>query len=275
VRLRDHDEPSAVLSNELCDKLLAPADSGPVSELFALLSSTLAEAYGPTLDALGVGKRDRIDPKAGLALRGEIGTWVGAFGMSSFELYVGGRSLEGITCVADATPRIIVGPGIRAPLDPRARSNLAAGLLALRRGTHVIGSRDDTTTEAICEVACYLARVGPKPRETTVASEVERLVGKALAKRTRVAIEPVCRQIVEARPNVRAWAGAAALSLARARTVAAGDPSLVAGDWLAEPPERLHLVAQEDLRVKALLQFALSPAYFEIRQTLGLGVERG
>ena len=43
--------------------------------LFACLAPPLAEALGPTLAALGVTKRGRVDPKSGFSLRHEIIAW--------------------------------------------------------------------------------------------------------------------------------------------------------------------------------------------------------
>src|SRR5262249_48656786 len=39
-----------------------PEDVGALPQLFALLAEALSEALGPSLEALGVGKKQRVDP---------------------------------------------------------------------------------------------------------------------------------------------------------------------------------------------------------------------
>ena len=45
----------------------------------------------PTSRRAASGRRDKIDPRSGLALRNEIAAWAGAFGIREFDLYVGGK----------------------------------------------------------------------------------------------------------------------------------------------------------------------------------------
>jgi hypothetical protein len=104
------------------------------------LGTTIAEAIGPSLAALGITKKDRVDPRAGVPVRNEVVAWAGALGITEIEVYVGGRNPRGVYGVATETPSLVVGPGITAPLSPVARQAVARELFALTRGTTLLGT---------------------------------------------------------------------------------------------------------------------------------------
>ncbi|HEY5955998.1 MAG TPA: tetratricopeptide repeat protein, partial [Polyangiaceae bacterium] len=64
----------AAMMQSICD----PEDTGPLADLFQDFAEVYAEALGPTLSVLGVTRKHRIDPRAGLPLRNEIVAWTGA-----------------------------------------------------------------------------------------------------------------------------------------------------------------------------------------------------
>ena len=134
--------PQIAVSAELMRAILAPGDEGPVAELFVALGPTLAEALGPNLQACGVTKRDKVDPRSGLTLRNEIAAWAGAFGVREFDLYVGGKDPLGVQGIPGEPPSLVVGAGVNAPLGPPTRARVARELLAMVRGTTVTRSRD-------------------------------------------------------------------------------------------------------------------------------------
>jgi hypothetical protein len=103
-------------------QVLASGDTGPLADLFVALGPTLGEALGPTRESVGVTRKDRVDPKAGLALRAEIAQWAGAFGISTFDLYVGGKDPGGVQGIAGDTPALVVGSAVNAPLSPAMRA---------------------------------------------------------------------------------------------------------------------------------------------------------
>lgn len=262
--------PQVAFDLRLLGAVLAPGDDGPIAELFALLSGTLAEAFGPSLVGLGVTKKDRVDPRSGLALRAEVAAWASAFGVLDFDLYVGGRDPGAVHGVLTDTPAIVVGAGVNAPLSPHVRGRLARELLAMRRGTAVAQHRDDTTLTAIVVAACRLAKVITDAPQMAVLSEVERLLGRAMSGKVKTAIKPICKAIVDQRVDARAWAGAARASLLRVATVASGDASVTLGDLFGEPLQRVPQLARDDLRAEELLRFSLSAEYVEVRRALGL-----
>ena len=111
--------PRTVLSTADIARIAAPGDSGPLAELLHLLGGTLADALGPSLAILGVGRRDKVDPRSGLQLRNEVAAWFGAFGGGEFDLYVGGKDTEAIVGVPGEVPVIVAGADVKAPLSPR------------------------------------------------------------------------------------------------------------------------------------------------------------
>jgi hypothetical protein len=249
-----------------------PDDTGALAQLFAILAEPLSEALGPSLEALGVGKKQRVEPRSGLPIRNEVAAWAGALGLGEFELYVGGKRTDAVQGVPGATPAIVVGSAIAAPLAPSTRQALVRELFALRRGTSITRTRDETTVAAIVVAACRLAEVPVEAPPYAMLADVQRQLGKALSRRTRKLLPPLCRAVVEEKRDAKAWASSALLSMNRMASIAAGDVSLVLRDLLQAPLERLPELIPYDERARRLMAFVLSPRYLELRGKLGMGV---
>jgi hypothetical protein len=219
-----------------------------------------------------VGRRDKVDPRSGIALRNEIAAWAGALGIQEFDLYVGGNDAGAVQGIPGETPALVVGTGVNAPLTAIARSRVARELLAILRGTTVARSRDDVTMAAIVVAACRQADVKIDNPAYAVLAEIERLIGKELSRKTRKVLPDVCRAIVAQRADAREWTKHALASQARIAVVASGDPSVVLADVLGVPADRLGKVVPGDARAQDLLRFVLSPQYLDIRTSLGLEV---
>jgi tetratricopeptide (TPR) repeat protein len=262
--------PLIAISPQMMHELLAPGDEGPVADLFVLLGPTLVEAFGPTLQSCGVSKRDRVDPRSGLALRNEIAAWAGAFGVHEFDLYVGGSDPVGAQGIPGEPPSLVVGTGHTAPLAPKARARIARELLAIVRGTTVVRLRDDITVAAIVVAACKLAEVPVTHPAYAVLVEVERLLGKAISRRIRRLLPEICRSVVSLGADARAWTRSALASQDRVAAVASGDATVVLGDMAASSRNNLAQWVSGNARAEALLRFVLSPRYIELRRSLGL-----
>lgn len=262
--------PQIALTEANLRKVCASGDDGPITELFALVGPTLAEALGPSLSALGVGKRDRVDSKSGLALRNEIAAWAGAFGVHEFELYVGGKDPTAVQGVPGEPHALVVGPKVNAPLSPSLRGRIARELFAMGRGTTILRSRDETTIAAIVVAACKLGEIRVDAPPYAVLAEVEKHLSKAIARRTRKLLPAVCQRVVASHSDARVWAKRAVLSQDRAQALATGDVANVLSDFLGVTVERLPTVVINDSRAGDLLRFVLSPLYAELRQALGL-----
>lgn len=262
--------PQLAMTEVLLRRVLAPGDEGPHAQLFALLGPTIAEALGPTVATLGVTKRERVDPRSGVAVRNEIAAWAGAFGIADFELYIGGKDPQGVQGVPGEPPALVVGGGVTAPLTPLVRSRVARELLGISRGTVITRWRDDTALAALVVAACNLAKVQIDSPPYAILAEVERSLGKALGRRTRNAIEPVCRALAQSGVDTKTWVSRAIASQHRMSAIASGDVSVVLADAFGLTPTDLVRVAREDLRCAELFRFALTPDYFDIRRLLGL-----
>jgi hypothetical protein len=262
--------PQIAIGDALLRGLLAPGDGGPIADLFVLLGPTLAEALGPTLQALGVGRRDKVDPRSGLALRNEIAAWAGAFGVREFDLYVGGSDPLGVQGVPGSPPSLVVGSAINAPIAPMARARIARELVAIVRGTTVVRLRDDTTVAAIVVAACKLAQVPMQHPPYAVLAEVERLIGKAIARRTRKLLPDLCQAIVSRSADARSWTRRALASQDRVGAIASGDPSVVLVDVFGASEGNPAPAVSSDPRAEELIRFVLSPQYLDLRRSLGL-----
>lgn len=262
--------PETALTDQNWKKLAAPGDDGPFAELFMALGPTLSEAFGPSLASLGITKRDRVDPRTGLALRNEVAAWAGAFGISVFELYVGGKDASLIAAIPGEPPCIVMGADTKTPLSIADRGRLARELAAVARGTSIMRSRDDTTVAAIIVAACRLADVPIDAPPYAVLGEVEKLLGRALARKTRKAIFETCRAIASKKASdARIWSSRALGTHSRAALVATADMRVALTDVMPPTADRADAV-KHDTRVHELIRFALSPVYLELRSALGL-----
>jgi hypothetical protein len=262
--------PQIAIPAAMMSSILAPGDGGRIADLFILLGPTLTDALGPTLQSCGVGRRDRVDPRSGLALRNEVASWAGAFGIQEFELYMGGKDPLTIQGIPGEPPALVVGAGVNAPLAPVTRARVARELFGVARGTTIARWRDDVTIAAIVVAACRLADVRIEHPPYAVLPEVERLVGKALPRKTRRLLPEVCAALAAQGADGRAWSKRALASHDRIGVIAAGDPTAVLSDVLGAPVDRLGHAVPGNARAEELLRFVLSQAYLDIRRSLGL-----
>jgi tetratricopeptide (TPR) repeat protein len=262
--------PQIAVPEALLRSMLAPGDEGPLADLFRLLGPTLAEAFGPTLHVCGVGRRDKVDPRSGLALRNEIATWTGAFGIPEFDLYIGGKDGLAVQGVPGESPALVVGPGVNTPLTPLIRARVAREVIAMVRGTTIARSRDETTLGAIVAASCKLAEVAFEHPPYAMLGEVERALGKAMSRKTRRALQDVCTAVVAQNADVKGWSRRALVSQDRIATIASGDPGIALADALGVTRDKLGTAVRGSARAEELFRFVLSNHYIELRRALGL-----
>jgi tetratricopeptide (TPR) repeat protein len=263
--------PQAKIDESALPHLTDPEDHGPVSELARLLDPTLTEALGPNLNTLGVGRRERVDARAGTPLRAEIAIWAQALGIDEFELYVGGPDPEGVVAVGNERPALVVGSAISAPLTPRQRQAVARALFAVRRSITALVDRDPFEVRSIVGVACRLGEVEPPYPASVSDAEFQRRIQRELPRKIRRVLPELARRVVGSGQDPVAWWRAARGTLDRLGLLAAGDVSWVLAETVAE---RGHEPATDEAaeRARRLLAFALSDAYLELRESLGMGV---
>jgi len=261
--------PKIAITDSALPNLADPDDRGAIAELMRALATTITEAVGPSLQAFGVTKKDRIDPRAGLPLRNEIAAWAGALGVGEFDLYVGGSDPGVVRAIALETPAIIVGSAVTAPLSPIARQAVARELYALRRGTTVLGHREHDDVAALIVAACRVGEVELPAPAFAMLSEFQRQLGKAIGWRQKKPLLELARAVAQESPDVLAWVRAATSSLDRMAAIAAGDVSWVLGGRARTP---VGDGREERARAERLLSFVLSPSYLDLREQLGMGV---
>jgi hypothetical protein len=258
------------MMQSICD----PEDTGPLAALFQDLAEVFAEALGPTLSVLGVTRKHRIDPRAGLPLRNEIVAWTGALGIAEFDLYVTDQVAGDVICVPGERPSIVASTRLKTPLDASGRQAIARELFALRRGTCVLRHRSTTEVLAVVVASC---KVGGHPISTpayAMLDEFARALSSALPRRLRKLLQERAEAIATAGytdPDIRQFLQAALRSQDRAAALAAGDVSHVLAHLTGQrgrPPATNELRE----RTEQLLSFALSDQALELMNALGLSV---
>lgn len=262
-------QPRIAIDDASLPALIDPEDVDPLSSLMQVIATSVAEALGPGLAALGVGKRERVDPRAGLPLRNEVAAWAGALGIGEFELYIGGHDAQGVCVVATETPALVLGKEVTAPLSPHHRQAVARELLALRRGTSVLRHREPADIYALVVAACRNAEVEVPSPAFALLGEFQRQL--KLPRRVRKILPDLAKAFRDSGQDPMVWYRAATSTLDRMAVVAAGDVS-----WVLASDARLRgraaTTVEGEQRARRLLSFVLSPTYLELREKLGMGV---
>lgn len=252
---------------DLCD----PEDYGAIPELVAALASTFSDALGPNLAAFGVGKKERVDPRSGLAVRNEIAAWVGALGVGDFELYVGGPDDHAVYGVASEVPALVIGRAVQAPLGPAHRQAVARELFALKRGTTILRHRDAPDVAALIVAACRVGGYEMPSPQYAMLGEFSRVLGKEISRRVKKILPELALRTAGSGEDPIRWVRAATSSLDRLAAIAAGDVSWVLAQS-GQPRGQLGASMEAQERTARLLSFVLSPTYLVLREQLGMGV---
>jgi cellulose synthase operon protein C len=261
--------PKIAIEDASLPNLADPDDHGAVAELMRVMATTITEALGPSLQAFGVTKKERVEPRAGLPIRSEIAAWAGALGVGEFELYVGGSDPGVVRAIPLETPAIVLGANVTAPLSPIHRQAVARELYALRRGTTVLSHQEPDNVAALIVAACRLGEVDIPSPAFAMLGDFQRQLGKELPRRVRKLLPDLARAVARDAPDLLGWVRAATSSLDRMASIAAGDVSWVLGGRARAP---LGEGREERARAERLLSFVLSPTYLDLREQLGMGV---
>ena len=265
--------PKIAIDDASLPNLADPDDRGAITELMRVMATTITEALGPNLQAFGVTKKERVDPRAGLPIRNEVMAWAGALGIGELDLYVGGSDPGAVRALALETPAMVLGAGVTAPLSPIHRQAVARELYALRRGTTVLGHRESDDVAALIVAACRLGNVELNAPSFAMLGEFQRLLGKEASgwgsRQLRKLLPDLARAVDAEQPDLRGWVRAATSSLDRMAAIAAGDVSWVLGGRTRAPVGEGR---EERARAERLLAFVLSPTYLDLREQLGMGV---
>jgi hypothetical protein len=264
--------PQVVIDDTALLLIADPDEEGPLGELFLHLAPVVSEALGPSLESEGVGRRQRVE-SAGDPLRADMARWMAAIGLGAdFGLYVGGREERGVRGVSGEERSLIVGPGVKAPLDASSRAAVAREVFALRRGTTAVLRFDDHTIASIVIAASIDAGLTVREPPYAVYPEVARAVHKAMNRKVRKLILGPCQQVQASKLDPHVWAAAARRSIDRMALIASGDASVVIDDIAGPPDAPARRAMESNERVRRLLSFALSPSFLAVRKKFGMGI---
>jgi hypothetical protein len=227
------------------------------------LASTLTAVCEPTLEALGVGALERVDPFSDDALRAAIASWANAVGLADFDLYVGGQDPEGVRPLALSLPTLVVGHSVRTPLEPKQRAAVATALFSLARGTSPLINHSPEEGAALLGAAAHV--VGSPGGESIPSSspELEARLERSMEPELRGELATLWQSLSGDEVTVAAAAAHAhALSFG---ALAAGEPSVALAS-------ARHLSGSPLLPavMSAVFAFALSPEFRRLRAALGM-----
>jgi tetratricopeptide (TPR) repeat protein len=263
--------PTITLDATSLAEIADPGDNGPITDLFLAVAETVTLALGPTSDALGANRKNRVEARGGHPLRVAVAEWMGALGVTqTFELYQGGNQPRLVQGVFGEEHAFVCGPEIQVPLDAAARSAIAREVFALRRGITAVRTRDDAAIASVAIAACNEVGVNLPNPGYAVFTEVQRGVHKEISRKVKKQAGEAAQRFAASGQDARAWAAAARRSLDRMAVIAAGDVSIVLSEFLNVPRDRLAEAVSESERAKSLLGFVLSPRYLEVRRKLGM-----
>lgn len=275
--------PQRALDPQALGEIADPEDAGPVPRLLLAAAETTALALGPTLEALGVGRKNRVDKKGGSAVWVAVAEWMGALGFEvDFDLFVGGQdphAIQGV--VLGEMPALVVGQEIATKLGTAAaRSALAREVFTLRRyALAALRTQEDAAIASVVIALCNEMGANiPKP-PYAVYGPIAMTVKKEISRRVKKSAGDVAMEVARSGQDPMAWVVAARRSCDRMAAIAAGDVSIVLADLYRRPRSQLSSAMQlvreggsDNERALALLRFVLSPGYLDLRRKLGMGV---
>jgi cellulose synthase operon protein C len=216
--------PGMVLSSAAHTLLAGTTQFPAFAQLCAALTSILPEVLGPSLAASGIGKKDRVEPRTGLALRTEVAAVAGALGIAEFELYIGGRDDNGISVLAGEMPKVIAGAAVKSLANSDAMAALAAGLWAYQAGVLPALQHEDAMLGALLVAASNFAKVPISAPTFAAVTDVERNLSKAIARKTKAQLPELCAAVARYGPlDTRSWTQECVLRSQRIALVFSGN----------------------------------------------------
>jgi hypothetical protein len=262
--VREHgNEPLKELSAAAWDRIWPETARSVALEIWRAVGEATWTVYGPTLESLNVGKRERVNAK-GTPLawipvdkiaRALLGT------QRAYELYASPRV---DTCVA-AGEALVMGSMFADKLTAAARFRAARRIALMRERLGPVEALDADEV-ALFFAAC--ARVAELPRPPSLPpmneSRVEdraRVLGRAIARKDRKALQSIGARMASL-PSPGEWRDAVLQGAARAALAVSGDlPSALA---------ELQLDLGRDKLAQTLTLFAVSDDFRVLRREMGL-----
>lgn len=257
-------EPTKELSSQSWERIWPEAARSVALEIWRAAGEAPAALYGPSLESLGVGKRERVNAK------GTPVAWIPVDKIArslcgshfGFELYASSSNQE--LCVATGNA-LVCGAAFADKLSPALRFRVARKAALLREHLGPLDVVDDDEI-ALFFAAC--ARVAELPLPPVLAGlsparvdEKTRALGKPLARKERKALQAIGARMATLPPPAE-WRQAVLEGAARAAIAVGGDLVAACGE--------LGLSLSKDPLARALTTFAVSDDFRVLRRDMGL-----
>lgn len=258
--------PSQQLSPLDLESISDPLQLGAAGRYLSLLAPYLARELDPSLEALGFSSLMRTDEFSGSPHRAEIGIWLGCFGHSDFELYVGGSDPQLIRGIAGTLPTILVGRDIPVPLTQQDRARVVAQLAALHLGMVVYLNHAPEELRKWIRASEILAGGIPTGKRAEEVDELARLLSKTIPNESREELAKLHAELSRAGVDLAHAPEIAMRGAARAVCLAQGESKI-----LRELPD---LLPTDQVLMNAMMsdvvRFVLSTEFINIRRRIGL-----
>jgi hypothetical protein len=276
--------PVGPFTPELWTRVQHPAEDASLSAIFAVLGPALAGRIAGTPAALGLAPDERIDPaEDDRPVSRAARQACSALGLPSVELY--GRMSERrsvslrVLRASDGglAPALLLGAPLLSKADSGEVTFALARQVALLRPERIACGLEAGRDLARIALEAGLYLCGLWTPTDRLRAEIEGLCGELRAVVPAAARDTLIgagRALLAASngqlPDVDRWYSAVELSAARAAFVLVSDLGMAARGLSADSGEGQALPAKQ--RLKDLVTFSVSPAYFEAREALGLDV---
>ena len=256
-------EPAKELSAQSWERIWPETARSVALEVWRAAAEAAAELYGPSLESLGVGKRERVNAK------GTPLAWIPIDKIArslcgshfAYELYA---SPKADLCVTTGNA-LVCGSVFTDRLSPSLRFRVARRIALMRERLGPLEAIEDDEL-ALFFAAC--ARVAELPTPPALAAlpqarvdERAKTLGKALARRDRKALQAIGGRVATLPPPAQ-WRQAVLEGVARAALAVGGDLVAAFGE--------LSVTMSKDRLAQVLTTFAVSDDFRVLRRDMGL-----
>jgi tetratricopeptide (TPR) repeat protein len=252
--------PTSPLSPRGWDAVMPELGRSLAFEVWRLAASGARKLYAPTLDALGLGRGDRLNRKSLPLAYAPLEEIARAMGVGEYTLYV---AHEPRTCTGFGEA-FVAGKAHEAPLTAASRFRLGRALFLYREQLGPLEHIDDEELGLFFAACCKVAEVPPPPILAAYAGarldERARALGKALERKERKALASLGPELGRL-PLPASWKAAVLEGAARAGLLVAGE--------LAAAFAELRLAPGRDALAGRLMAFCMSEDYVALRRELG------
>jgi hypothetical protein len=256
-------EPTRELSLQSWERLFPEVARSVALEVWRAVGEAVVGLFGPSLESLHVGKKERVNAKGTPVAWIPVDKIVRALCGSQFSYELYASPHPDICAVAGHA--LVCGPNFANPLGSPLRFRLARRAVLMRDRLAAIEMLDDDEL-GLFFAAC--ARVAELPRPPALdgypdsrVEERAKIVGKALARKEKKALQTIGARMATM-PSPGDWRHAILEGAARAGLVVAGDLPAALGELL--------LMLGKDRLAQSLTVFATSEDLRMARREMGL-----